>query len=398
MGPPQSARERHCRSADAARAAALPPRAGAADALAAVRVAAAPRARVEALEGELEVPPFEAPPSPAVQVADESDDVVDVGVLSRLRRARATAVESQNLLRDYVRLGEQCRGLVEWSRPGASLAVFAGLTLFLVVAARMRADYLGVLVVLATMAPGAILSVERRAARAKRSARCRRAAKKCNDAEASLKREAEACEDADRASLLARAAVALNCAARAVAVADAHADATNGAAARREATRPDPLIDPEEVTIWTRLRALLEAIPAEPELERVFVERRRAQGGGGRGGPAGRGSARDVGGAPLAAVDGVAAALCVRPSRRIAILVLGLARSGGRVAGPRRVFGQRARRRRAGGRRPAGFDLARAPEERAGGAPRVAPRGGALQGRGRAAALRLPRGLLRRRL
>ena len=181
------------------------------------------------------------------------------------------------MLRDYVRLGEQCRGLVEWSRPGASLAVFAGLTLFLVVAARMRADYLGVLVVLATMAPGAILSVERRAARAKRSARCRRAAKKCNEAEASLKREAEACEDADRAALLARAAVALNCAARAVAVADAHADATNGAAARREATRPDPLIDPEEVTIWTRLRALLEAIPAEPELERVFVERRRAQ-------------------------------------------------------------------------------------------------------------------------
>jgi hypothetical protein len=235
------------------------------------------RARVEALESELEVPPFEAPPSPAVQVADESDDVVDVGVLSRLRRARATAVESQNLLRDYVRLGEQCRGLVEWSRPGASLAVFAGLTLFLVVAARMRADYLGVLVVLATMAPGAILSVERRAARAKRSARCRRAAKKCKDAGASLKREAEACEDADRAALLARAAVALNCAARAVAVADAHADATNGAAARREATRPDPLIDPEEVTIWTRLRALLEAIPAEPELERVFVERRRAQ-------------------------------------------------------------------------------------------------------------------------
>ena len=158
-----------------------------------------------------------------------------------------------------------------------STQVFAGLTLFLVVAARMRADYLGVLVVLATMAPGAILSVERRAARAKRSARCRRAAKKCNEAEGSLKREAEACEDADRAALLARAAVALNCAARAVAVADAHADATNGAAARREATRPDPLIDPEEVTIWTRLRALLEAIPAEPELERVFVERRRAQ-------------------------------------------------------------------------------------------------------------------------
>ena len=89
----------------------------------------------------------------------QSDDVVDVGVLSRLRRARATAVESQNLLRDYVRLGEQCRGLVEWSRPGASLAVFAGLTLFLVVAARMRADYLGVLAVLATMAPGAILSL-----------------------------------------------------------------------------------------------------------------------------------------------------------------------------------------------------------------------------------------------
>ena len=107
---------------------------------------------------------------------------------------------------------------------------------------------------------------------------------------------------------------------------------------------------------------------------------------------------RDVGGAPLAAVDGVAAALCVRPARRIAVLVLGLARSGGRVAGPRRVFGQRARRRRAGGRRPARVDLARAPQERAGGAPRVAPRGRALQGRGRAAALRLPRGLLRRRL
>ena len=99
-----------------------------------------------------------------------------------------------------------------------------------------------------------------------------------------------------------------------------------------------------------------------------------------------------------AAVDGVAAALCVRPARRIAVLVLGLARSGGRVAGPRRVFGQRARRRRAGGRRPARVDLARAPEIGAGRAPRVAPRGRALQGRGRAAAVRLPRGLLRRRL
>ena len=154
------------------------------------------RARVEALEGELEVPPFEAPPSPAVQVADESDDVVDVGVLSRLRRARATAVESQNLLRDYVRLGEQCRGLVEWSRPGASLAVFAGLTLFLVVAARMRADYLGVLAVLATMAPGAILSVERRAAQFNasaarvrtdaRSASSQPSASRFNEASASL--------------------------------------------------------------------------------------------------------------------------------------------------------------------------------------------------------------------
>ena len=324
-----------------------------------------------------------------------------------------------------------------------STQVFAGLTLFLVVAARMRADYLGVLVVLATMAPGAILSVERRAARAKRSARCRRAAKKCNDAEASLKREAEACEDADRAALLARAAVSLNCAARAVAVADAHADATNGAAARREATRPDPLIDPEEVTIWTRLpesrpptfyprtpppprrsrrprarpsptlqsastRRMSVSTQAPAGVTRSHTGRARARAGlrraapraGVAAGAAGVPGAarRDVGGAPLAAVDGVAAALCVRPARRIAVLVLGLARAGRRVAGPRRVFGQRARRRRAGGRRPARVDLARAPQERAGGAPRVAPRGGALQGRGRAAALRLPRGLLRRRL
>ena len=235
------------------------------------------RARVEALEGELEVPPVEVAPAPTVPVAEDTNEVEDVGVLSRLRRARATAVESQNLLRDYVRLGEQCRGLLEWSRPGASLAVFAGLTLFLVIAARMRADYLGVLVVLATMAPGAVLSVERRAARAKRSARCRRAARKCCEAEIKCRREADNCEDADRAAVLTKAAVALSCAARAVAVADAHADATHGGAARREAPRPDPLIDPEEVTIWTRLRALLEAIPAEPELERVFVERRRAQ-------------------------------------------------------------------------------------------------------------------------
>jgi hypothetical protein len=235
------------------------------------------RARVEALEGELEVPSLDIVPAPAVPVDEDTNEVEDVGVLSRLRRARATAVESQNLLRDYVRLGEQCRGLLEWSRPGASLAVFAWLTLFLVIAARMRADYLGVLVVLATMAPGAVLSVERRAARAKRSVRCRRAARKCCEAEMKCRREADNCEDADRAAVFTKAAVALSCAARAVADADAHADATHGGAARREATRPDPLIDPAEVTVWTRLRALLEAIPAEPELERVFVERRRAQ-------------------------------------------------------------------------------------------------------------------------
>ena len=350
------------------------------------------RARVEALEGELEVPPFEAPPSPAVQVADESDDVVDVGVLSRLRRARATAVESQNLLRDYVRLGEQCRGLVEWSRPGASLAVFAGLTLFLVVAARMRADYLGVLVVLATMAPGAILKRrERRAARAKRSARCRRAAKKCKDAEASLKREAEAlrgrgprvCSHAGRRSIELRGARGRR--RGRPRGRDERGRRAAGGDAAGPAHRPRGGDHLDALACFTGSHT--GRARARAGLRRAAPRAGVAAGAAGVPGALGR----DLGGAPLAAVDGVAAALCVRPARRIAILVLGLARSGGRVAGPRRVFGQRARRRRAGGRRPARFDLARAPEERAGGAPRVAPRGGALQGRGRAAAVRLPR-------
>ena len=73
------------------------------------------------------------------------------------------AIEQTQLRRNIASMAWGARNLI-------STQVFAGLTLFLVVAARMRADYLGVLVVLATMAPGAILSVERRAARAKRSA------------------------------------------------------------------------------------------------------------------------------------------------------------------------------------------------------------------------------------
>ena len=145
--------------------------------------------------------------------------------------------------------------MVEWSRPGASLAVFAGLTLFLVVAAH-AGGLPRVLVVLATMAPGAILSVERRAARAKRSARCGRAAKKCKDAEASLKREAEAREDADRASVLTRAAARVELrGARGRRRGRPRGRDERGRAAGGDAA--DPLIDPEEVTIWTRLRALL---------------------------------------------------------------------------------------------------------------------------------------------
>ena len=180
--------------------------------------------------GELECR-FEAPPSPAVQVADEGDDVVDVGVLSPLPAGAGRSPSSRRIC---------CRTTCAWGavprfgRVVAARGLARGLRradLVLVVAARMRADYLGVLVVLATMAPGAILSVS--GARGVNGARDVGAAKKCKDAEASCSEARHARTRTARPAGAGRRSDQF-CAARAVAVADAHAG-DSGAAARREA-------------------------------------------------------------------------------------------------------------------------------------------------------------------
>ena len=265
---------------------------------------------LDAREAELEVACDEAPPGDDAEAPGDGDAgaVAGTGLLSRFRRARHGAVEIQNSLKDAVRLGEQARGLLEWSQPAFTLLVFGALVLALAVAASVRADVLGVLATLGTFGPGLADRLQRRARRVARATAARRAAARCDAAADALVAAAARADAADAAAAadgegagdaadgegagdgaappapgdgglaaaLRRAACCARAGARAARRADADADAASAAAvaaAGRGGARPPS----QPATVWQRLLALLEALPCEPELEQLFSQRRKAR-------------------------------------------------------------------------------------------------------------------------
>ncbi|KAH8069555.1 vacuolar sorting protein 9 (VPS9) domain containing protein [Aureococcus anophagefferens] len=136
------------------------------------------------------------------------------------------AVEIQNSLKDAVRLGEQVRGLLEWSQPAFTLLVFGALVLALAVAASAPAT----------------------APRRPRPATGPRGG------------------PAPRGVLRARAP--------APRAAGALTPRRRGVAAAGQRRRAAPF---QPATVWQRLLALLEALPCEPELEQLFSQRRKAR-------------------------------------------------------------------------------------------------------------------------
>ncbi|KAH8096445.1 vacuolar sorting protein 9 (VPS9) domain containing protein [Aureococcus anophagefferens] len=232
-------------------------------------------------EAELEVACDEAPPGDDADAPGDGDAgaVAGTGLLSRFRRARHGAVEIQNSLKDAVRLGEQVRGLLEWSQPAFTLLVFGALVLALAVAASRRAHR----VAGDGRAPrrGAL---RRRRGRARRRGGARRRRRRRRRrrlrptpptprmAKATAPRRPRPATGprggpAPRGVLRARGRPRR-----------APRDATRGAAsARRRGGRRRRAAPSQPATVWQRLLALLEALPCEPELEQLFSQRRKAR-------------------------------------------------------------------------------------------------------------------------
>lgn len=183
--------------------------------------------------------------------------------LERFRRARKSAVEMQNSLHDAVRSLEQFRALVEWAHPRATSIVVVGLVFATYVAARARADYVGLLAVAGAFGPGLVDRFARRTAsrtvpRAKLLAladRCTRAAAKAGG-------------DEPLAACASAAAEALRILASSLGVTYAAAERLRDTTSAK--TPPKP-------ALWKSVIAsLLEGLPSEPELDAAFADRRRA--------------------------------------------------------------------------------------------------------------------------
>lgn len=237
-------------------------------------------------------PPTEVPPSPSTKDDDEGveeessrDDALaedeakgallaaegsgggggggGFQFLERFRRARKSAVEMQNSLHDAVRSLEQFRALVEWAHPRATSIVVVGLVLATYVAARARADYVGLLAVAGAFGPGLVDRFARRgASRTVPRAKLLSLADRCASAAAKARR------DEPLAACASAAAEALRILASSLGVTYAAAERLRDTTSAK--TPPKP-------ALWKSVIAsLLEGLPAEPDLDAAFADRRRA--------------------------------------------------------------------------------------------------------------------------
>lgn len=182
-------------------------------------------------------------------------------VFERFRRARQSAVEIQNSLSDMVRVCEQWRAMLEWTHPRSTMIVVVVLCIATYVAAQMRADVVGLAAVAATFGPGLLDRINRVLARRAKLARLWRLADQCDVA-------AKRAAGLPIAACAAASADALRCVAASAHVSHAAAERVRAAATAPPASKP---------AVWrAALNSLLESLPAQPEVDAIFAERRRA--------------------------------------------------------------------------------------------------------------------------
>lgn len=197
----------------------------------------------------------------APAMAEKSGSRNSFGVFERFRRARQSAVEIQNSLSDMVRVCEQWRAMLEWAHPRSTMIVVVVLCVATYVTAQMRADVVGLMAVAATFGPGLLDRVNRALARRAKLARLWRLADQCDIA-------AKRAASLPIAACAAASADALRCVASSARVSHGAAERVRAAATAPPASKP---------AVWrAALNSLLESLPAQPELDAVFAERRRA--------------------------------------------------------------------------------------------------------------------------
>lgn len=183
-------------------------------------------------------------------------------VLERFRRARRSAVEIQNSLNDIVRVCEQWRALIEWVHPKATMVLVFVLVVATYFASKIRADIAGLLGIAAAFGPGLYDRIHRTMEREAPRAYLRRLADDCDAAARSsgISTAASSCATTSADALRSLAS----------SVSASHGAAERMRAAATDCPKPTP-------AFWrVALASLLEGLPAEPELDAVFSDRRRS--------------------------------------------------------------------------------------------------------------------------